>query len=34
MHDLFGGAAGEQLELAAYYADFEKDLWSTSAPGF
>jgi hypothetical protein len=34
MHDLFGGAAGERLELAAYNADFEKDLWSTSAPGF
>jgi len=34
MHDLFGGATGERLELDAYYADFEEKLWSTSAPGF
>lgn len=34
MHDLFGGATGELLELDAYYADFEEKLWSTSAPGF
>ncbi len=26
--------AGERLELAAYYVDFEVKLWSTSAPGF
>jgi hypothetical protein len=34
MRDLPGGAVGERLELAAYYADFEQRFWATAEPGF
>ena len=34
MHDLLVGAGGERMELDAYYADFEKRFWTTTAPGF
>lgn len=34
MHDPLDGAVGERMELDAYYADFDKNFWTTAAPGF
>jgi hypothetical protein len=34
MRDLLGGAVGEHMDLDAYLADFEKQFWETTAPGF
>jgi hypothetical protein len=34
MSDLLDGASGERMELDAYYADFEKNFWSITGPGF
>ena len=34
MRDLLAGAASERLELDAYLADFERNFWATTEPGF
>jgi hypothetical protein len=34
MPDLLAGAVGEDMDLDAYQADFEKKFWMTTAPGF
>jgi hypothetical protein len=34
MADLLDGAAGEQMELAEYRADFEQEFWRTGRSGF
>jgi hypothetical protein len=34
MHELLDGAAGERMELPAYYADFEKQFWNIDGLGF
>lgn len=34
MPSVLDGAVGERLELADYYADFEKHFWHSAGPGF
>ena len=34
MRELLDGAAGERMELAAYYADYEQHFWAGGDPGF
>ena len=34
MPDLLAGVTGERMELDVYYADFEKNFWAITEPGF